>query len=124
VSANVTTIDPRPPEDSFVPTNVVAPGCLISGTPNDRGVTQFTSDDGSVTAGVWTCDTYREVVPRYPADELCVVLEGSVTVIEDGHEPCTYGVGDAFVIRRGTACTWDATGPFRKFFMEYDPDKR
>ncbi len=123
VRANLVTVDPRPPDDAYVPTNVVAPGCLISGTPNDRGVTQFTSADGKVTAGVWTCDTYKEQVPDYPADELCVVIEGSVTVTTAGHEPRTYSAGEAFVIRRGTACTWDATGPFRKFFMEYDPER-
>ena len=120
--ANVISIDPAPPADAWLPTNVVAPGCLISGFPNDRGVTSFTSEDGRATAGVWACDTYRERVPHYPADELCVVIEGSVTVTEDGHSPSTYRSGDAFVIRRGTSCTWEASGPFRKFFMEYDPE--
>ncbi len=119
---NVISIDPAPPMGTWLPTNVVAPGCLISGTPNDRGVTNFTSEDGRATAGIWACDTYHERVPSYPADELCVVIEGSVTVTEEGHDPCTYQTGDAFVIRRGTSCTWEATGPFRKFFMEYDPE--
>ncbi len=124
MTPNVVSLDPAPAQAAYVPTHVVAPGCLISGTPNDRGVTQFTSADGSVTAGVWACDTYHETVPRYPADELCVVIEGSVTVTEVDREPHTYRPGDAFVIRRGTVCSWDAQGPFRKFFMEYDPDRR
>jgi uncharacterized cupin superfamily protein len=122
MSVNVISIDPAPPMDAWMPTNVVAPGCLISGTPNDRGVTAFTSQDGRATAGVWARDSYQERVPRYPADELCVVIEGSVTVTEEGHDPCTYQTGDAFVIRRGTSCTWEAAGPFRKFFIEYDPE--
>ncbi len=121
MSRNVVTIDPAPPAEAWAPTDVVLPGHLISGSPNDRGVRQFVSDDGKVAAGVWACDTYHEHVPDYPADELCVVLEGTVTITEVGLEPRTYGPGDAFVIRRGTACDWDATGPFRKFYMEYDP---
>ena len=124
MAPNVVGINPTPPDADFSPTNTVEPGCLISGTPNDRGVTQFASDDGSLTAGVWTCDTYHERVPSYPADELCVVIDGSVTVTEAGHEPRTFGPGEAFVIRRGTVCEWDVTGPFRKFFMEYDPARR
>ena len=119
--SNVISINASPPPDAWLPTNVVAPGCLISGTPNDRGMTQFTSEDGRATAGVWACDTYHERVPEYPANELCVVIEGSVTVTEEGCEPCTFRAGDAFVIRSGTTCDWSATGPFRKFFMEYNP---
>lgn len=30
---NVVSIDPAPPAGVWLPTNVVAPGCLISGTP-------------------------------------------------------------------------------------------
>jgi uncharacterized cupin superfamily protein len=50
-----------------------------------------------------------------------LVLEGSVTISEAGYEPQTYGPGDAFVIRRGTVCEFDATGPFRKIYMWYEP---
>ena len=124
MSRNVIALDSAPPESAYRPTNLVDPGDLISGTPNDRGVTQFTSDDGTLTAGTWACDTYHETVPRYPSDELCVVLEGSVTVTEHGGEAITFGPGDAFVIRAGTTCDWDAHGPFRKLFMEYDPSSR
>lgn len=121
MSRNVITIDQAPPADAFVPTNTVAPGCLISGTPNERGVRQFTSDDGKATAGVWACDTYHEHIPDFPTDELFFVLEGTVTITEAGSESQTYGPGDAFVLRRGTVCDFDATGPFRKIFMGYEP---
>lgn len=93
MSRNVITIDQAPPADAFVPTNTVAPGCLISGTPNERGVRQFTSDDGKASAGVWACDTYHEHIPEFPTDELFFVLEGTVTITEAGSEPQTYGPG-------------------------------
>ena len=121
MSRNVISIDQAPPAYAFVPTNTVAPGCLISGTPNERGVRQFDSDDGKAGAGVWACDTYHEHIPGFPADELFVVLEGSVTITEVGSEPQTFGLGDAFVIRRGTVCDFEATGPFRKIYMWYEP---
>ena len=95
---------------------------LISGTPNDRGFEQFVSGDGKVACGVWACDVYKERIPSYPMDELFVVIEGTVELTVDGGEPETFAPGDAFVIRRGTACTFDVQRPFLKYWMTYEPD--
>jgi hypothetical protein len=110
----------RPPASSFVPTNLIPSETLLSGTPNERGFTQFVSDDGKVDAGVWACDTYEERIPSYPGDELMVVIEGYVTLTVDGGEPETYAPGDAFVIHRGTACLFKVDGPFLKYWMTYE----
>ena len=105
---------------SFVPTHLVDPELLLAGSPNDRGVTLFESDDRRVRCGVWACDTYSERLPSYPEDELYVVIEGSVVVTVDGLEPQAFGPGDALVVRQGTACTLEFHGPFRKVFMTHD----
>jgi hypothetical protein len=105
---------------SFVPTNLVDPAFLLAGSPNDRGTTLFESADGAVKCGLWACDTYTERLPSYPEDELYVVLEGSVVVTVDGEAPEAFAAGDALVIRRGTACTLEFRGPFRKVFLTHD----
>jgi uncharacterized protein len=105
---------------SFVPTNLVDPALLLAGSPNDRGTTLFESADRAVKCGLWACDTYTERLPSYPEDELYVVLEGSVVVTVDGEDPETFAAGDALVIRRGTACTLEFRGPFRKVFLTHD----
>jgi hypothetical protein len=105
---------------SFVPTNLVDPALLLAGSPNDRGTTLFESADGAVKCGLWACDTYTERLPSYPEDELYVVLEGSVVVTVDGEAPEAFAAGDALVIRRGTACTLEFRGPFRKVFLTHD----
>jgi uncharacterized cupin superfamily protein len=105
---------------SLVPTHLVDPQLLLAGSPADRGVTLFESDDGTVTCGIWACDTYSERLPSYPEDELYVVIEGSVVVTVDGEQPQAFGAGDALVIRQGTACTLEFRGPFRKVFMTHD----
>lgn len=105
---------------SLVPTHLVDPQLLLTGSPADRGVTLFESDDGTVKCGIWACDTYSERLPSYPEDELYVVIEGSVVVTVDGEQPQAFGAGDAFVIRQGTACTLEFRGPFRKVFMTHD----
>jgi uncharacterized cupin superfamily protein len=118
MAAGVTRIAADPA--SLVPTNLVDPALLLSGSPNDRGVSLFASDDGTVKSGVWACDTYSERLPSYPEDELYVVLEGSVVVTVDGEEPETFATGEALVIRQGTACTLEFRGPFRKIWMTHD----
>jgi uncharacterized cupin superfamily protein len=105
---------------SFVPTNFIDPDLLLAGSPNERGVSLFASDDGTVQCGVWACDTYSERLPSYPEDELYVLIEGSVVVTVDGEEPETFAAGDAFVIRQGTMCTLEFRGPFRKLWMTHD----
>jgi len=106
---------------SFVPTNLVDPELLLSGTPDDRGVSLFASDDGSVECGLWACEAYKERIPSYPMDELFVVIEGTLVVTVDGQEPEAFSPGDAFIIRRGTACILDFQAPFRKYWMTYEP---
>ena len=105
---------------SLVPTHLVDPQLLLAGSPGDRGVTLFASDDGTVKCGIWACDTYSERLPSYPEDELYVVIEGSVVVTVDGEQPEAFGPGDALVIRQGTACILEFRGPFRKVFMAHD----
>ncbi len=118
MAAGVTRIAADPA--SFVPTNLVDPSLLLTGSPDDRGATLFESDDGTVRCGLWSCGTYSERLPSYPEDELYVVLEGSVVVSVDGEGPETFAAGDALVIRQGTACTLEFRGPFRKVWMTHD----
>ena len=118
MAAGVTRITADPA--SLIATNLVDPALLLAGSPNDRGVSLFASDDGTVKCGVWACDTYSERLPSYPEDELYVVLEGSVVVTVDGEEPETFAAGEALVIRQGTACTLEFRGPFRKIWMTHD----
>jgi uncharacterized cupin superfamily protein len=106
---------------SFVPTNLVDRELLLSGTPDDRGVSLFASDDGAVECGLWACDVYKERIPSYPMDELFVVVEGILVVTVDSQEPEIFSPGDAFIIRRGTACVLDFQAPFRKYYMTYEP---
>jgi uncharacterized protein len=105
---------------SFTPANLVPPDLLLAGSPDDCGVTLFTSDNAAVECGLWACDSYTERLPSYPEDELYVVLEGSVVVTVDGEAPETFGVGDALVIRKGTACTTEFRGPFRKIWLTHN----
>jgi uncharacterized protein len=72
---------------------------------------------GGLSAGVWSADAFVEHVPSYPVDEVCVLIEGSVTLRTPDGAATTFGPGDAFAIARGTECTWEQPGPVRKFYV-------
>ena len=116
----VTRILTHPPASSFLPSNSVEPGDLISGTPDDNDSEHFVSSDGKATCGVWTCGAYKEHIPSFPCNELFVVIEGSLVVTVDGGEPETFTAGDVFALEQGTACTLDFRTPFRKIYMNYE----
>jgi uncharacterized cupin superfamily protein len=120
MSDNVVALDLKLSAETLEATDSVPSDGLISGVPNTRGADLFTRDDLKASAGIWTCDTYDEYIPSFPYDELILVIEGSVTLTEEGHEARTFGPGDVFAIRRGTACGFAVTGPFRKLYMNYD----
>lgn len=111
-----------PPASSFVPSDSVEPGDLISGTPDDNVSRHFASSDGKAACGVWTCGAYKEHIRSFPCNELFVVIEGTLVVTVDGGEPETFAAGDAFAIEQGTACTLDFRTPFRKLYMHYEQD--
>ncbi|MDX6594151.1 MAG: hypothetical protein QOJ13_3347 [Gaiellales bacterium] len=70
-----------------------------------------------LTAGVWSADAFVEHLPSYPVDEVCVLIEGSVTLRTPDGAAATFGPGEAFAIARCTECTWEQTGPVRKFYV-------
>lgn len=60
---------------------------------------------------------YSEKVENYPCDEMCLVLEGSVTVIdEDGNEE-NFEKGECFFMSQGFTGIWKQTDKFKKFAM-------
>ncbi|MBF0247092.1 MAG: cupin domain-containing protein [Alphaproteobacteria bacterium] len=53
---------------------------------------------------------------RYDMTEICLVLEGEVTVTPDGGEPVRFGAGDLVTFPKGMTCTWDITKTVRKHY--------
>ena len=50
----------------------------------------------------------------YDATEICLFLEGEVTVTPDGEEPVTICAGDLVTFPYGMVCTWDIKRDVRK----------
>lgn len=104
--------------EPLTPSDYVTAANLTSGLATENAQTFLISEDEHFSIGVWECSPCCEVIPAYPGDEYCRVLEGEVEITADG-ETTTYRVGDSFAIKKGTALTWNMTSQFKKYFVLY-----
>jgi uncharacterized cupin superfamily protein len=85
-----------------------------------RGHNYFTDPSGALTAGVWTCTPMTTRLAPYPVNEFMLVLEGSVSIVDERGRVETMKAGDAFVIPKGLVCRWKQVEPIRKFYVIFD----
>ncbi|WP_319379564.1 cupin domain-containing protein [Thiomicrorhabdus sp.] len=53
---------------------------------------------------------------HYDMEEICYLLDGSVTVTPEGGEPVQIRAGDLVIFPRGMSCRWDIHHPVRKHY--------
>ena len=66
---------------------------------------------------IWTCDVSRFDY-SYDEKEICLILEGQVTVSDrTGTKSITFGPGDLVIFPQGLDCVWDVAKPVRKHYQ-------
>ena len=98
-----------------------APELLLSGAPQQRDKRYYADLTGQWTVGVWSSTPYHRKTIPFPRHELMHILEGEVTITEDGQPPRTFKAGDTFVVPMGTPCDWKSTVDIRKFYCIMQP---
>jgi uncharacterized cupin superfamily protein len=98
-----------------------APELLLSGAPQQHDKQYFADLTGQWTVGVWDSTPYHRKTIPFPRHELMHILEGEVTITEDGQPPQTFKAGDTFVVPMGTPCDWKTTGYIRKIYCIFQP---
>lgn len=88
-------------------------------TQHDRG--WFEDLTGQLTIGVWDSTPYRRKVIDFPRHELMHILEGEVTLTEEGGAPQTFRAGDTFFVPLGCRGDWVTTGYIRKIYCIFKP---
>ena len=73
--------------------------------------------NGRRTASLVLGTPYICRLEDYGCDEFCVVLEGSVTMIDDDGHGETFPAGDSFLIPKGFTGYWKQSEKIEKFFM-------
>ena len=90
---------------------------LVSGTPNERGLSCYADKTNQLDAGVWECEVNKHVIEASPYDEFVYLLQGHIDVTDDEGNVETFKAGDSFVMPRDCKCTWDVKEPVRKLYV-------
>jgi len=97
------------------------PSCIEAGSPVARVATVTRSADKRLSSGLWECSAGKFRV-TYWVDEVILILDGAVTVREDGGgDAYTLRPGDAAHFPIGLVTHWDVPRFVRKFFVVRAP---
>jgi uncharacterized cupin superfamily protein len=97
----------------------VASEKLIAGNPLQTVWMQYADPTGKFFAGVWHSETGKWKI-AYTEEEYCRILDGTSIITDAAGTAVTVTAGDAFVIPRGFAGTWEVVSPTRKTFVVYE----
>lgn len=116
----VIRFEPHGPADTGMPEwETIPQDILISNSPVQSGHEYFNRADGT-SAGVWDCTAVEYKFAPYDVNEFMLVLEGSIDIIDKQGHVETFSAGDAFILPKGTPCTWRQTGYVRKYYVIFD----
>ena len=94
---------------------------LVGDTPACRNHTDFRSDDGEFTCGVWDSTPYHRRAMYYPHCELMYLLAGSVTFVDAIGREQTFAKDDIFIVEQGAECSWESREQVAKVYAIYRP---
>ncbi|MDO7837380.1 cupin domain-containing protein [Sphingobium sp. HBC34] len=96
------------------------PDRIVSGTPVAKVRTLVESEDGRISAGMWTCTPGRWRV-SYDEYEYCRILSGKGAVIDESGTQTEIGLGDEFIVPAGFVGEWLVTETMSKHFVVLIP---
>jgi uncharacterized cupin superfamily protein len=109
------------PKAALAPSTGPAAEVLLSAAPTQHDRQYFADLTGQWTVGVWDTTAYHRKTIDFQRHELMHLLEGAVTLTEEGQPPQTFRAGDTFFVPLGTRCDWQTTGYLRKIYCILQP---
>jgi len=109
------------PQAALAPSAGPAPELLASAPPAQRDKQYFADLTAQWTVGVWDSTAYHRKTISFPRHELMHILEGEVTLTEEGGPAQTFKAGDTFFVPMGARCDWKSTGYVRKIYCIMQP---
>ena len=103
-----------------LPDMPIEPGWILEGRPAAKGKVLLQSADKLVSSGLWSCTAgrFRWV---FTWDEFVHVLEGEVSITEEGGKTYTLKAGDFAHFPMGLQTQWHVPKFVRKFFTLRTP---
>ena len=89
---------------------------LITEPPVHSSHLYVNDEERGIKIGVWECTPHSSKMQPFAVNEFMILLEGSVTVLEQDGKATTVQAGEAFVVPKGVVCQWRQSEPVRKYF--------
>jgi uncharacterized cupin superfamily protein len=90
---------------------------LIAGKGQQSGYLWLDDATSGLMVGVWSCSPMTGAMGPWSTNEVIVLIEGQVTIDHADGSSLDFAAGDAFVIPKGTVCSWRQAGDLKKFFV-------
>ena len=116
-----TSIQKASPPAAQLPDMPIEPSWIREGEPKARGAILTQSADRKVSSGLWSCSPGR-FDWTFAWDEFIHVLEGEVTITEEGGKAHALRAGDLAHFPLGLKAHWHVTRTVRKFFVIRTPE--
>lgn len=89
---------------------------LVTEPPVHSSHLYVNDEERGIKIGVWECTPHSSKMQPFAVNEFMILLEGSVTMIEQDGKATTIQAGEAFVVPKGVTCQWRQSEPVRKYF--------
>ena len=107
--------------ESELPDMPIEASWILDGNPTARGTVLLQSRDKCVSSGLWEC-TAGKFQWVFAWDEFVHVLQGEVTITEEGGETYTLGAGDCAHFPLGLKTHWHVPKYVKKVFTIRTPE--
>lgn len=98
-----------------LPDMPIEPSWILEGTPEAKGTVLLQSADKLISSGLWSCSAGK-FNWTFAWDEFVYVLEGEVTISEEGGETYTLKAGDCAHFPLGLKTKWHVPDFVKKAF--------
>lgn len=120
-SSDIVRVDraATPAEPGRYPSEMVVKGTgAFDGSYTSKA--EYESADRRFTVALWESGPGVLKTDGYPHDEYCLVLEGRLQITNSSGTHEEFGPGDAFVIPKGWAGTWNMKTKFKKQYVAFE----
>ncbi len=96
---------------------------LESGSPVHHNHTYHADPSGQLTSGVWDTTPMTTKSGPFMRHEMMSILEGTVTIREEGVGDHVFMAGDTFLVLNGAPISWSNEEYVRKYYVIFEPDE-
>lgn len=97
----------------------ISEGKLLSGNAAIKLWHAFSDQSDRFHVGHWASEECSYSV-NFTENELCVIVEGSVSLTSEDGTVAVYNAGDAFVVPAGFKGTWTSKGSVKKIYASFE----